>query len=342
MQYIFKKITLGILACNLLFLTSCEKDELKNLESITPKVYLTQINGGTINLTPGKVIIDKEQKVIKALLGINRSGNQAREAYSVELISENNNLPAGTIPLASDMLSGSRVEVPAGKAGGSFYLTIPKTVLDENQGKKLGLRIRIANPSNYELNEQLATANIILDVNNFADRSVDVTAKYVKNAGNPFKRTDSGSRFGLLADWTVNDAVKNMEGGTKGGFDSHNNGGWMSLERWGTPAIPNGKIYQTAELPAGKYSFEIVSFDGSPGYTVKDQAFVAVAAGDTLPDATNITEALAAAPFNAPKAAFTLPANQTVSFGIAANFVQESQYFRIKQVRLLQFVNIFD
>ncbi|MGV3589456.1 MAG: DUF5013 domain-containing protein [Adhaeribacter sp.] len=344
MKYLFKKIASGILACNLLFLTACEKDELKSLESITPKVYITQVNGGTINLMPSNVIIDKERKVIKALLGISRSGNQAREAYSVEIIPENSNLPAGTVPLASDLLSGTHIEVPAGKAAGSFYLTIPKAVLDENQGKKLGLRIRIANPSQYELNEQLATANILLDVNNFADRSVDVTSKYVKNAGNPFKRSDVGasSRFGLLADWMVNDAVKNMENNTKGGFDSFNNGGWMSLERWGTPAIPNGKIYQTAELPAGKYLFEIASFDGSPGYTVKDQAFVTVAEGETLPDATDVTTALVAAPFDAPKAAFTLDTKKTVSFGISANFVQDSQYFRIKQVKLTQFLNIFE
>lgn len=342
MKYLFKNITLCFVAGHMLLLASCQKDELKSLESIPPKVYITQVNGGTINLTPSNVIIDKENKVIKASLGINRSGIQAREAYSVEIISENNNLPAGTIPLASDLLSGTHVEVPAGKAAGSFYLTIPKAVLDENKGKKLGMRIRIANPSNYELNEQLATADIILDVNNFADRSVDVTAQYVKNAGNPFKRTDSGSRFGILADWTVNDAVKNMEGGTKGGFDSFNNGGWMSLERWGTPAIPNGKIYQTVELPAGKYQFEIVSFDGSPGYTVKDQAFVTVAEGNTIPDATDITNALVAAPFDAPKAVFTLDTKKTVSFGISANFIQDSQYFRIKQVKLTQFINIFE
>jgi hypothetical protein len=344
MKYLFKNITTALLIGSTAFLLSCEKDELKALDRVAPKVYITQVNSGTINLTPANVIIDKENKVIKAALGVNRSGNQAREAYSVEIIPDNGNLPAGMVPLASDLLSSTRVEVPAGKSSGSFYLTIPKALLDANKGKKLAMQIKIANPSQYELNPELSVANVILDVNNFADKSVDVTATYVKNAGNPFKRADTNSnaRFGLLADWKVNEAAKNMENGTKGGFDNLNNGGWMAFERWGTPAIPNGKIYQTAELPAGKYLFEIVSFDGTPGYTVKDQAYVAVAEGNTLPDASNMTGALASAPFGAPKADFTLATKKTVSFGISANLVQDSQYFRIKQVKLTQFVNIFE
>ncbi len=171
---------------------------------------------------------------------------------------------------------------------------------------------------------------------------MDVTSKYVKNPGNPFTRTDAGSRFGILADWTTTASVKNIDGGTKGGFDSNGGGSWMSMERWGTPAIPNGKIYQTVEMPAGKFQFEIVSFDGNPGFGVKDQAFVTAAEGTVIPDATSITTALAYSPFSTPKALFTLDSPKTVSFGISANFIQDQQWFRIKQVKMTQFVNIFD
>lgn len=64
--------------------------------------------------------------------------------------------------------------------------------------------------------------------------------------------------------------------------------------------------------------------------------------GSTLPDATTITSALAFSPFSAPRALFTLNTPKTVSFGISANFVQDQQWFRIKQVKMTQFVNIFD
>lgn len=342
MKYICKNIALALLVCSAAFLPGCTKDELGALEEVTPKVYISQVNGQTINLLPANVIIDKANKVLKVPIGVNRSGNQVREAYAVDITFDNSSLPAGAVPLAADMFSNNKIEVPAGKSSGYVYLTIPKAVLDANAGKKLAIKINIANPSRYELNEQLSAAMVVLEVANFADKSVDVTSQYVKNAGNPFTRSDGGTRFGLLKDWIINPAGKNMENGTKGGFDSYNNGGWMSLERWGTPEIPNGKIYQTVEMPAGKYLFEIVSFDGTPGYTVKDQAYVAVAEGNTLPNAAAIGNSLGNAPFNAPKVNFTLASAKTISFGIVANFIQNEQYFRIKQVKMTQFVNIFD
>jgi hypothetical protein len=342
MKKLYHYLSLSLLACSTFLELSCVKDELKELDHVAPKVYLSLVSEGRIQITPANVIIDKERKEIRVPIGVARSGNQKREAFTAELTAVNTNLPAGTMPIPVEMLSTTQVEVPAGKAAGTFYLTFPKALLDANPGKKFGMKIQIANTSRYELNTALAAAEIILDVADFADQAVDVTALYMKNAGNPFKRTDSGTRFGLLADWTVTASVKNMENGTKGGFDSHNNGAFMSLERWGSPAIPNGKIYQAVEMPAGKYQLEIAAFDGSPGYTVKDQAFLAVAAGETLPDITDMATAIGSAPFSAPKVGFTLADKQTVSFGIVANFIQDSQYFRIKQLKLVKFVNIFD
>ncbi len=140
MKYIIKNIAIGLIACSSTFLLSCKKDELKALEEVTPKVYISQINEGIINFTPTNVIIDKTNKALKVPIGVNRSGNQNRDAYTVNLIADNTNLPAGTVALTSDMFSGTRIEVPAGKSSGFVYLTIPKAVLDANTGKKLGKR----------------------------------------------------------------------------------------------------------------------------------------------------------------------------------------------------------
>lgn len=342
MKRLYNCIGLSLLALSAFFGVSCAKDEWKELESFPAKVYLTQVNSGIIRITPANVVIDKVKKEVRVPLGVARSGNQKKEAFTAELLAQTSNLPAGTLPLPAEMLSATRVEIPAGKSSGAFYLVLPKSFFDDHAGEQFGMNIKIASTSRYALNPDLSAADIRLTIDDFADQTVDVTPMYLKNAGNPFLRTDAGTRFGLLADWTVNDAVKNMENGTKGGFDSYNNGGWMSMERWGTPEIPNGKIYQTVELPAGKYQLEIASFDGSPGYAVKDQAFLAVAAGNTLPDATDMTGALGYAPFSAPQVPFVLDTKQAVSLGVVANFIQNSQYFRIKQIKLLKFVNIFD
>lgn len=156
----------------------------------------------------------------------------------------------------------------------------------------------------------------------------------LKNAGgggnNPFLRSDAGSRFGILKDWTVNTAVKNIDNNTKGGFDSYGGGGYMAMERWGTPAIPNGKIYQTLTLPKGKYSFE-ANFEGSK---ISNEAYLTIAAGTALPDVANISSAIAFSSYSTPKVQFELTEQKEVSIGILANLLNDQQYFRIRGVKL--------
>lgn len=161
----------------------------------------------------------------------------------------------------------------------------------------------------------------------------DVTKTFLKNPGYPYLRVDDGTtRFGILADWIVNDAVKNQEGSTRGGFDSYG-GASMALQHWadGEPEIINGKIYQTIHLPAGKYLFEI---DLSGGYQIYDPAYLVVAAGNSLPDVADVATAIGSADFTSAQLLFELPQEQTVSIGILASLTQFSQYFRSPGVKL--------
>lgn len=157
----------------------------------------------------------------------------------------------------------------------------------------------------------------------------DITRLYLKNPGDPFEHADwDGNRWGLLKDWKVNDAVKNQSG--YGSFDGINGGGYLSMEKWtGQPEITNGKIYQTITLPAGRYSFE-ASFEAN---SVQDPAYKAVAAGSTLPDVSDIGNALASAPLAAPLS-FELSSQATVSIGFVATLTQDKQNFRAHWVRL--------
>jgi hypothetical protein len=110
------------------------------------------------------------------------------------------------------------------------------------------------------------------------------------------------------------------------------------MERYFTPAIPNGKIYQTFNLPTGKYEFD-VNFESA---LVSNELYLVVANGATLPNVTEITTALAYSSFQNPKVSFTLTENKQLSIGIAANFINDFQNFRVRGVKLYSYVSPFN
>ncbi len=121
----------------------------------------------------------------------------------------------------------------------------------------------------------------------------DITHDYLLNPGLPFLRGDDGTdKWGTPKDWLYTDNVLNQNNDTKGGWSSNGNpGGVIQFEsrNYSGDGITNGKIYQTIELPAGKYAFEAYSSISS---TVKnsflDVALVA-ATGNELPDMEQLT-----------------------------------------------------
>lgn len=298
---------------------------------------------------PQNYIADKAGKKLHVPIYLFRSGLQTQKTYSVsvsaddqaaqkliddEVVDKNRTIvaPADVYALPSS--------VSGGEEPGSFEVVFDASKLNAYLGKMLILSVHISSPSAYQINEKLSTLNILVDVDPIIlGTKVEVTDKYIKNSGHPFKASVyDGSRRGVLADWTTNEAVKNFSDGTLGGFDNYVDGGFMSMERYGSPEIPNGKIYQTIKLPAGKYELTAAFLD----FGVKERAFIIAARGNTLPDVTDLDKAIGYTPFTAPKLEFSLADEELVSIGVFANLIQDQQYFRLDKFRLFHYQGLWD
>ena len=128
-----------------------------------------------------------------------------------------------------------------------------------------------------------------LSIDTFYAPVVDVKVNEIllQNGGAPFLGTDISGRWGNLKDWDTNQAAKNHDG--VGGFDNIDNGGYLSFEYWGTPAIINGKISQTLQLPKGKYRY--VATVSNIDFEC-EATFLVVSVGQQLPDVSNIEQSL--------------------------------------------------
>jgi len=165
----------------------------------------------------------------------------------------------------------------------------------------------------------------------------DVTSFYIGNAGTGFTNSDGGTnRWQTPAVWTTTADVRNG-GSNIGGLDA---GSWLpsnalSIEAWwGMSAVPNGKIYQSFVLPAGKYTFIATAGDCSSGGT----KYVTVAAGSMLPDINNVSATAIVYKtidkYTDNKLNFTLAAPTQVSVGMQSNMLAEGNYMKVFKVRL--------
>ncbi len=165
----------------------------------------------------------------------------------------------------------------------------------------------------------------------------DVTTQYILNAGINFANSAGGTaRWQTPADWITTADVRNG-GGDIGGLD---NGGWLpskalSIEAWwGMPEIPNGKIYQTFTLPAGKYTLVVTAGDCSDGGT----KYITVAAGNNLPDIGNVQTSSIVykniTKWADNKLSFTLANATQVALGIQAGMKAEGNFMKVFKVRL--------
>ncbi|MXV16459.1 DUF4998 domain-containing protein [Hufsiella ginkgonis] len=197
----------------------------------------------------------------------------------------------------------------------------------------------------------------------------NVTATYIKNASIPMAPTsDAGVsvttagtavRWRKLADWTSNAAANNWGvAPTNAGYGTWVErgtplAGTMSMEAGKNTTtgltITNGKIYQTATLPAGSYTMETVVGNmavASPGACY----FVAVI-GTDLPNigsaslttpkstltATGDAAYLSFTTIATQTINFTLTSQQTVTFGFVATLIGTSttnQYLKINSVKM--------
>jgi len=129
-------------------------------------------------------------------------------------------------------------------------------------------------------------------IDTFAVEYQDKLIKVVpplKNRKVPFIASEKSGRWGNLADWQSNAAVKNHGG--YGGWDEWNSNIFNVESGWGSPAVTNGKIWQTLTLGPDNYTFEISDLMNT-NLTDQDNAYLVVALGSDLPDVENINTAL--------------------------------------------------
>jgi hypothetical protein len=167
----------------------------------------------------------------------------------------------------------------------------------------------------------------------------DITSFFIKNAGNPFYRSDSGTgKWGLPKDWQYNTNVLNQDGGKGGGW-STDWGGVIHFESkdWSGDGVTNGKVYQTITLSAGTYALDIIT----QGHGGTLNANEVVAAGTSLPDIDNLNSGNTLALYHADQdhidgthtLSFTLTQKTTITFGWVVS-TQSTTYLQFKQVVL--------
>ncbi|MGV8093063.1 MAG: DUF4998 domain-containing protein [Mangrovibacterium sp.] len=197
------------------------------------------------------------------------------------------------------------------------------------------------------LPDTLSIDTLFTDLIPLTIQKVDVTNVYLKNAKRPFAYTEwDGSKFGILRDWITNDAVKNKGGMKYGGFDNLNNGASLGAEQWtGDPPIVNGKIYQTFTAAPGNYTFTVFFGAENPGVGNygNDPRYLVVAAGNTLPDVSGISSALASVSLvgvpttDSRTINFSVTEPTEVSLGILVNFTSSRQNLRVNRFQLFKF-----
>ena len=169
---------------------------------------------------------------------------------------------------------------------------------------------------------------------------VDVTSKYLLNVGPKFIAAERyGGRWGVVADWRVNAAVRQRDGGM-GSWDEWE-GNSMSMESWGgEPDIVNGKIQQTAllPLPVGEYFYTLLFHD----YQLKDQFYTVIVKGNEIPDVDKVennpnvlgfTKSTGNGPVNF-TTGFKVATQSNVTFGFVSTMIQSDQTFKLTYIKL--------
>ncbi|MCC8407443.1 DUF5013 domain-containing protein [Mucilaginibacter sp. UR6-1] len=175
---------------------------------------------------------------------------------------------------------------------------------------------------------------------------VKVTKEYLRNTKIPFETVLNSDRWAIPKYWKTNAAVLNFTNGagTKfGGVDFWFGGPQLAMEAgWSSDnmvTITNGKIYQTAELPAGNYTLEM----DIPDCTQNGNFYTVAAEGSIIPDIENLSSAISYAKTSTTgthKISFKLTSTKTVSMGFVGTLQNkgccDGTFWRISAVRLKQ------
>jgi hypothetical protein len=114
------------------------------------------------------------------------------------------------------------------------------------------------------------------------------------NTKQPFAYSSyDGGRWGVLAGWTTNAAAKNHNGygGYDGGCCGKANNATVNFESgWGSPAITNGKMYQTVTVVPATYQLKVTVFESNHEQNDPGGFYIIVSKGNVeLPNVESVT-----------------------------------------------------
>lgn len=169
-----------------------------------------------------------------------------------------------------------------------------------------------------------------------SSQAPEVSEVSLLNNVHPVKVSESdGSRWGNLLDWTSNDQLKNHNG--YGGTDISGGSDYKIFFEagYGSPAIVDGKIYQTITLPPGKYTFDgSIDWWNNGG---QNQVYLIAAAGEGLPNTSDINSAIGYKMVDNGsdvKFSFELTRQTTLSLGCLVNLGDNGNSMRFNSLRL--------
>ena len=174
-----RKILFTIVSVISLFaLASCAKGD-GDKDYGVEKVYIPQsmADGGITNVYnvpsgDGEYTYNFsiQEETVEVFLGVMRSGKQAGEAFTVNVVVNDETTAAQAAALEAEVMGAGiytlpeSVTVAAGTNSKTFNLSLNKAALKAKAGKKLVLCIALANPSKYELSEAAAEVTVLVDV----------------------------------------------------------------------------------------------------------------------------------------------------------------------------------
>lgn len=115
-----------------------------------------------------------EEETVEVFLGVIRSGKQAGEAFTVDVIVNDETTASQANALGAEVMDPgiytlpSKVSVEAGTNSKGFNLSLNRAALkaikDEGAVEKLVLCIALASPTKYELSEKASEVTVLVNV----------------------------------------------------------------------------------------------------------------------------------------------------------------------------------
>lgn len=190
LQICIRCLTIFFSAFMLIGMISCEKQDSSAPFGLT-KIYIPQsTSSGGINLNylvpsgldsaTHNYFIDQKNNKVNVFLGVNRSGKEQADSYSVSIgtrsdtinqliadslikVNPNHSKQVILLPATAYTLPAN-ITVPGGQTTMTFNLAINETMLKTYAGQKVALCVTLSNPTKYSLNTINDKVIIIIDV----------------------------------------------------------------------------------------------------------------------------------------------------------------------------------